>query len=952
MHCWRSALTCYDFLHKRRLPVAAEAIFFLYLQLRSVSSGDSCDSVSCDSVRHCSIPFLPPRGDAVLDGAPPKPASMKESNSIHCIANDVSDLELPFATLFLLRCAEHQSTLRPLYHRLQFAVRKLRNSSQARADGKTSADASGGRFLDHEEDKDRCVFLKGLLSVLSAPCVIINLSLEHNGRRGRWPDVLRTVHNLHHYNLLNSYLIELHKMYTRCEVKYVLTKMGHDVHYRKCIEPPSLAPLMGMLLTEWETYWSMLKGKAEPRCALARMLSPASSDYPLPPECAVGGTDTVERDERIPWLTMAADGNCGGEYGNCASDLTPLRMKLMLEESSLEVLQFVGLTAFAVEGRGDVQAEEEEVFHRLVEVATRGADFAFCARLAQTWANPYLIRPLAGRQSPHIASKLLLLTRLIAKGSASEDVLKMLDDWSSLLSAGCSDSAACLSCASFAALLCPEVVAALAARLTPSLFREEVVEKRLLPCNFALGLHVQEVVVDTLRRGGFHRVAEEFSVRQACIEVAALCKENERCRPEEAVGVMRKYFSQKLYSGDRKHLLFELLEFVGEPRYPQVVDLLLSMCKEPLLEGDVPELVVEMPVLLFDVICYMITERQRPGDAAVLFRLTIDAIRGGGSTPLMGKCEEVPEALHQHSRTYLAIEGAVDSFTMAVASLGLVKGCDKAPRSGCHDDALQWLKLLSEIPSTLFDEPVLVVWLFWTMKAMIQHEEARTEWGHTATSESVTKAGVLKASGNLSRSLKKCGARAVFPPMLLHWLSSNANISWAVATKWLSDHAGEEISKNCRFAFLRLPLGPAALEGLPCRESKEQLFLAVEEELKTDVLHYTNCNLCSIKPPKLNLKSSIEELFERIRYTLLRAWYYELRDPRDTAAGTPVHCGSSESHDPLSLVSGLQPQGGLQRKASYILTMCSVQRALRFLWDGGAATPLEAVDGSSAPRRV
>ncbi|RNE97606.1 putative protein kinase-like protein [Trypanosoma rangeli] len=74
-----------------------------------------------------------------------------------------------------------------------------------------------------------------------------------------------------------------------------------------------------------------------------------------------------------------------------------------------------------------------------------------------------------------------------------------------------------------ATLRCPEVVFALATRLSPLDFLEEVVNKRLLSSKVLLQGAVRKVVGAAPLQGNIYDAAEEFWMHQARLELALLC---------------------------------------------------------------------------------------------------------------------------------------------------------------------------------------------------------------------------------------------------------------------------------------------------------------------------------------------------------------------------------------------------------------------------------------------
>ncbi|EAN80746.1 hypothetical protein, conserved, partial [Trypanosoma cruzi] len=197
----------------------------------------------------------------------------------------------------------------------------------------------------------------------------------------------------------------------------------------------------------------------------------------------------------------------------------------------------------------------------------------------------------------------------------------------------------------------------------------------------------------------------------------------------------------------------------------------------------------------------------------------------------------------------------------------------KAAREGAEaDTALQWLRLLSEIPSSLCDEQTLVVWLFWTMRALVQWEESLNfSFTSSTVAEAITES-VLAAVRNLSLSLEKCGEDAVLPPMLLNWLASYTGMPWGDATAWIAKHAGVEASQRRRFLFIRLPFGHATFDSSTDAPSRKRLLSSIEWELQKETIH--RCGGLGQDTPhgddKLEMK--LQGLFKTIRVTLLRAW--------------------------------------------------------------------------------
>nr|CCC91497.1 conserved hypothetical protein [Trypanosoma congolense IL3000] len=935
MHCWESALECYNFLRRQCLPVADEAIFSVYIRLRTAHVRQ-LDAPRVKMSVTSALPLRHPVANSELS----RTATAGESTYENTISS-TTPANLPLPVAFLLDGAQYQPALSSLFHRLHFVVQSVYQAS--RLNGKSEHSCERTSHCSPSEEQ-YCDPLMKMLSVLSSPCAIINLSLDYNLRRKRWSDVLRIIHNLHNYKLLEPFLSEIYATRALGDVDKLLGEVVRDPYYRRCVEVPSLVSLMETLLMEWEAYWDVVKGTTEAERMVTQLLGFR------PPDSDSGATtfsaDVNQGNGCTLGCENTSDSTIGAEYENGGDTPNPLCIRSTLEECSVEVLHFVGFVTHTVEVKGDEQSDED-VFHRLVEMTTRNADYALCCRLATAWVQVSQRQPPFGTRLPSTASKLLLLARLFARSPSLRDVLKILHEWCPILLIGCDSGGAHLTeLNALSAVLCfPEVVTALVKRLPPSVVKEEVVEKVLSRSSVVLNDRARNVVAGCLLGGGFHDTLQEFSSRQACLELAELCRKDGPGQPSGAfIMLMRTYFSGQSAVQERMHLLCDLLKLVDEPFYPNVVDALVNVIHRESPSEDMKVGVADSPSVLFDAICNMVVQYHRVGDAAFLFRVTVDTIRGRGTTSFVNHCGNPSEAASHPSRIDLVIQDAVKSFTAAVAHLGFVVECAERSTGGGSDTALQWLRLLSEVPSTLFDEPTLVVWLFWAMRALTRQEEGISGRAHSLTTGGVTKADILNASANLSKSFINCEKRAVFPPMLLHWLVSNADMTWSEATKWLVAHAGLEASETRRFAFIRLPLGDIAVQHFGDVKSRDDIFLAVEEELRKHI--FSRCSpMRSVNSPhESGVEEDMQKLFQRIRYTLLRTWYYRLHAPCTIAskatAGFMI-CGSFSSLGPIAMRS---TNDAMLHNVHYDALMCSIQKALRCLMQVDTGVPNEIVE--------
>ncbi|RNC30468.1 putative protein kinase-like protein, partial [Trypanosoma cruzi] len=206
--------------------------------------------------------------------------------------------------------------------------------------------------------------------------------------------------------------------------------------------------------------------------------------------------------------------------------------------------------------------------------------------------------------------------------------------------------------------------------------------------------------------------------------------------------------------------------------------------------------------LLLQVMVSWVKDDQQLGDAAVLLRHIVCVLEEKNLEPFEHELDKPEQRIHSSLHFGWTSGEVMTLFFEAVAYLGFLTN-DKAAREGAEaDTALQWLRLLSEIPSSLCDEQTLVVWLFWTMRALVQWEESLNfSFTSSTVAEAITES-VLAAVRNLSLSLEKCGEDAVLPPMLLNWLASYTGMPWGDATAWIAKHAGVEASQRRRFLFI------------------------------------------------------------------------------------------------------------------------------------------------------
>ncbi|RNF06578.1 putative protein kinase-like protein [Trypanosoma conorhini] len=926
MHSWQSALDCYEFFRKRRLPIADEAVMSLLLRLQVAVKGDGVHASA-------TVGVLKPSAYSEFDAAR---RQVHGETSLHLGSsapnNDDGVPHSPPSPLaFLLHSTQYQPTLRPLYHRLRFITRDMVPSA-----GEASA-AVGTAHTGPSSPPPPQALFSGLLPIISAPCAVVNLSLRHNLRKGRWEDALRTICNLSTYALLESYARELHKSRVQSDTTSVLDAVSHDGCYRACVYPPSLVPLMDELLLRWEAYWSALNGVTEAQRVLSGLLQSA----PPPLGLAAAPADKVATPgEGLP----ARDEACTESSLN-ESVPNPLLMFPELEKSSLEVLRLAALiTSYREYKDVDELQEEQEIFHRLTEATTRVAEFSVCQRVQRGWAAA--AAACQGRRVvPSISTEQLLLTRLLLRAPSSAAVLQVLDAWPRLSpEQGCNSEAKenrpPFRDAAQVTLRCPEVVAALAARLPPLDFLEEVVNKRLSSSKVPLQRPVREVVRASLLRGCLYDAAEKFWMRQAHLELTQLC-EVEEARPpgDSLVLLLQDYLSQRLSLREKMEFVSDLLHRVGEGKYAVVVESMRILDEE---EASRPRNAASHHTgglaLLVQVMACWITEDHRLGGAAVLLRHILQVLDEGRAVSSEDRLEASERRPHSSLHRSGTTQEVMAAFFEAVARVGFCP-TDAARRTGAEaETALQWLRLLAEVPSARCGEQTLVVWLFWTMRARIQWEEAATSSLASGAIAAATTERVLAAVRNLSAALEKCEEDAVLPPMLLNWLTSCTGMPWGDATAWLAKHAGVEASQRRRFLFIRLPLGHVAFDAIADAASRRKLLLSVERELQRETprtaggprrepCHGNDC-----------LEARVQELFNTIRHTLLRAWQSRALSPCRLGEMDPTFTLAPSS---AASAHALPPaKHGLlhtRRRAHGDVVLCSLQEILRCLCE---ETPL------------
>ncbi|ESL05635.1 hypothetical protein TRSC58_06708 [Trypanosoma rangeli SC58] len=864
MHSWQSALECYGFFRKRHLPIADEAVMSLLLRLKAAVKGTSLNTST-------TLDVLRPSPYSEFNAARSQVHGEKNLSLNFSSPNDDDVSRRPPSPLaFLLHSTQHQPTLRPLYYRLRFITCDMVPSAVE------ASVTVGSAHCGLSPPQSPQALFSGLLPILSAPCAVVNLSLRHNLRKRRWVELLRTISNLSAYALLEPYTRELRKVRVRSDTTSVLDVIGHDACYKACVYPPSLLPLMDELLLRWEAYWSALKATTEAQRLLSGVLqsTPLSLDLAAPLEngASLGGS-LATHDE------ACMEHNLDEGAGN------PLLMFPALEKSSLEVLHLAALTAVYREYTDKDELQEEvEIFHRLMEATTRVADFSVCQRVRQDWTTAYEAKVPAWqgrRMLPSIATEQLLLTRMLLRAPFCVAVLQVLDEWPRLsheqgcISAGedeTNDSSFCDAMA--APLRCPEVVFALATRLSPLDFLEEVVNKRLLSSKVSLQGAVRKVVGAALLRGNLYDAAEEFWMQQAHLELALLCNlEGPQPLCDNLVLLLQDYLSQQFSLREKMQFVSNLLS-MGEGTYAVVVE---SVCILDEEEASGPKGAVTSHTsglsLLVQLMDSWITEDHRLGDAAVLLRHIIQVLDKDRSECLEDHLDESERRSHSSLHPQKTTQEVILTFTKAVARVGFHAN-DAATRKRAETDtALQWLRLLSEIPSALCDEQTLVVWLFWTMRALIQWEEEESSTSSLASAAVATVATerVMAAVRNLGVSLERCEEDAVLPPMLLNWLTSCTGMSWGDAIAWIAKHAGVEASQRRRFLFIRLPLGHAAFDDFTDASSRRKLLLSVERELQREASRPSGSPWRDLPHGDEYLERG-QELFKIIRRTLLRVW--------------------------------------------------------------------------------
>ncbi|PWV07428.1 hypothetical protein C3747_101g162 [Trypanosoma cruzi] len=860
MHSWQSTFDCYEFLRKRHLPIADEAVMSLLLRLQIALKGNGASASTLLEVLNFSSSFE-------VESRRRRHGEKGSNFIFKSINTDDVSHSPPSPLAFLLHSTQYQPTLRPLYHRLRYIVRNMAHSA-----GESSVVVGNDH---HGSNSVRCyqALFSDLLPILLAPCVVVNLSLWHNLRKRRWEDALRTIHNLHFYSLLKPYTRELQKVRLKSDTKSILDAVSHDVCYKACIDPPSLVPLMDELLLRWESYWDALKGTTEAQRVFSGGLHSSSSLH-----CAAAFLDN----EATVSFTLEDDKN-SMEQTLKEKDSSPLAILSELEKSSLEVLRFAALISFYRECKEEDEIQEElEIFHRLMEATTRIADFSVCRRVALEWANAYEggVPPSERRRVlPSISTEQLVLTRLILRAPSCEIVLQVLDEWPFIL---CDHSCALEEGKRKilfrkkipTTMRCREVIFALATRLSPLTFLEEIVNKRLSASSEVLEKCVREVVRDSLLRGSLHDAAENFWMCQAHLELATLCGMGGPSHSDDELSLLlREYLSQRLSVREKRNFISGLFRRVGEGNYRVVINAVCILDEEEVdgFRRAATKHTCALSLLL-QVMVSWVKDDQQLGDAAVLLRHIVCVLEEKNLEPFEHELDKPEQRIHSSLHFGWTSGEVMTLFFEAVAYLGFLTN-DKAAREGAEaDTALQWLRLLSEIPSSLCDEQTLVVWLFWTMRALVQWEESLNfSFTSSTVAEAITES-VLAAVRNLSLSLEKCGEDAVLPPMLLNWLASYTGMPWGDATAWIAKHAGVEASQRRRFLFIRLPFGHATFDSSTDAPSRKRLLSSIEWELQKETIH--RCGGLGQDTPhgddKLEMK--LQGLFKTIRVTLLRAW--------------------------------------------------------------------------------
>ncbi|EKF27848.1 protein kinase-like protein, putative [Trypanosoma cruzi marinkellei] len=860
MHSWQSAFDCYEFLRKRHLPIADEAVMSLLFRLQIAVKGNGASaSTALESLSLSS--FFEAESRRQRNGE-------KGSNLIFkSINTDGVSHSPPSPLAFLLHSTQYQPTLRPLYHRLRFIARSMAHST-----GETSVVVENDHHGSKSVRSYQALF-SDLLPILLAPCVIVNLSLWHNLRKRRWEDALRTIHNLHFYSLLKPYTRELQKVRLKSDTKSILDAVSHDVCYKACIDPPSLVSLMDELLLRWESYWDALKGTTEAQRVVSGGLHSFSSFH---------GAEAILDNEATVSFRVENDKN-SVEQTLKENASSPLAMLSELEKSSLEVLHFAALVSLYRECKEEDELQEElEIFHRLMEATTRIADFSVCRRVALEWANAYEggVPPSERRRVlPSISTEQLVLSRLILRAPSCEIVLQVLDEWPFIF---CDHSCA-LEEGGMKILIrkkipttmrCQEVIFALGTRLSPLTFLEEIVNKRLSASSEVLEKRVREVVRDFLHRGNLHDAAENFWMCQAHLELATLCgMRGPSYSDGELALILREYLSQRLSVREKKNFISGLFRRVGEGKYKVFIDAICILDEE---EVDCCKRVVTKHTcalsLLLQVMVSWVTEDQQLGDAAVLLRHIVCVLEEKNSESIEHELDKPEQRIHSSLHFGWTTQEVMNLFFEAVACLGFLTNDKAAHERAEADTAMQWLRLLSEIPSSLCDEQTLVVWLFWTMRALVEWEKSSNSSFTSSTVAEAIKESVLAAVRNLSLSLEKCGEDAVLPPMLLNWLASYTGMPWGDATAWIAKHAGVEASQRRRFLFIRLPFGHATFDSSTDASSRRRLLSSIERELQKETLY--RCGGLGQDAPHGDgsLEEKLQGLFKTIRVTLLRAW--------------------------------------------------------------------------------
>ncbi|KAH9597863.1 hypothetical protein LSM04_003864 [Trypanosoma melophagium] len=964
MSSWKSAVTCYEFFRKRHFPIADEAIMSIYLRLCNQSDDSKADI-------HISSDILNIFSFMGCDKALKIDFEEDDLFSKHCdylSCNDVSQ-KGPNALNFLLYSTQNQSTLRPLYHRLRFILQSKNRDEEFGSGDKKSIDCNP----DHIQKLQNIVSLA--LPVLSAPSSILNISLNHNLRKGRWIDALRTIHNVHQYRLLEPYLKELSKVHSWSGTSRLLAVASQDACYRSCVDFPSLVSLMEILLEQWETYWNTMKGATGDRHLVRDLLFPSATSFSPTdnfhdssfttttatavtttpdPSGIVDSNGDDNRSEKIEGISSNVGKNFEMRFEVVEATESSFLMRSKLEKSSLEVLRFASYNTFYGTCQNDMKIyEEQEVCHRLMEVATRIADFSFCCHLADAWSI-FCDSNISGKTSvliPSSATRELLLTRLLLRAPSCEVVLNILNGWTrfsatNVISYSKNDSRDSDTVATV--LRCPEVVSVLAYRLPPAIFVAEIVEKLLHRSEIVLSKEVRDIVRDTLNKGGYHDAAEKFCMRQAQLEMVTLRHSNDIVHMRKSfVLLVEEYLSQKFSIGEKVQLFSNLFYHAKETEYVFIINALLYTVeeeKETIKNSCYNTANTSRLSIIVQVMCKWILEDHRPGDATVILHHILNVIENK-NIGLPGVEEEnlKEKSISLPLQNLFSLDDVINLFFESVSRLGFLLG-NESLNEEKFIIALQWLKLLSELPSKHFDESTIVVWLFWTMRAVVQYEEEVEEENskqrqgclqvYTPCIDAI-KTEVVKAVSNLSRSLENCEPTAILPPMLLNWLVSHADMIWSEATALITRYAGVKASQKLRFVFIRLPLGNTAFDTLANPDIKKRMILAIEAELRSSKFFGSSNNWYLIFKQDLELKQKVNNLFTAIRFTILHAWYRRILNPQSITKATRDdvyrECSfpntmTTSHHKRRSLVQ-------VKRKLHHDNVMSSLNEALQCLWE-------------------